>query len=530
MAGTKVVQYLSNNEFGQSYAARRTNTLLATLAPAFVAFGIHKQLAPQLHLTSICRAFFPRLATGPGVSLADEVCQISAIHTHYTTFEISVALATLVQIYTAYKLLASSDAKGRVWGIQTCAVLATASVAVALFTYALSVPYPVYLVSVALQCEKAVLALGAMYACDMTNDEEKNTSRLSDMAEKPHTPSTGFFASWPDLRLLPLIQLLILRMVCKDWLGSTVGRIMEESGNPLLAMLLSLALAGTFYMWSKHLPEFRALTKPPYLHTPKEYRDSKDTLYSPNSSTADLTEEAVPSPLKNLMIVVALVSMTSAATLKIMPVFSSYMWDWRALDLAKIFVGMSVSAMGGLLGTPTLLPYIFLGISKLCRRSIKPTDTNVVRLGALFAVAAGISCTVPNDVAFIVGVMVLSLVRSVSYPHMLDYIINGLGPVCGSGYALALVIGAMEVGTVTGDLIVPSLYASVFPATQAFFAILAVALAAAAVVLYRLPAHVTVWGAKEEQHGDTSSETDTMSPEIHSDDEMSRSISPWPVQ
>jgi hypothetical protein len=237
----------------------------------------------------------------------------------------------------------------------------------------------------------------------------------------------------------------------------------------------------------------------------------------------------VPSPLKSIMIVAGLVSMTSAASLKIMPVFSSYMWDWRTLDLAKISVGLSVTAMGGLLGTPTLLPYIFLGISKICRRSIKQSDTNVVRLGALFAVAAGISCTVPNDVAFIVGIMVLSLVRSVSYPHILDYIIHVLGPVCGSGYALALVIGVMDVGAVAGDLIAPTLYASVFPATQIFFTVLAVVMVVGAVALYRLPAHVSMWGAKEE-HADTSSETDTMSPEMHSDDEMSRSISPWPVQ
>ncbi|VBB87470.1 Hypothetical protein conserved in the Yarrowia clade [Yarrowia lipolytica] len=527
MTGTNVVQYLSNNDFGRSYAAKRTNTLLATIAPAFVAFGIHNQLSPQLHLTSICRAFFPRLTSGPGVSLADEVCQISAIHTHYTTFEIMVALATLVQIYTAFKILSTSDAKGRVWGVHMCAILATASVGVACFTYALGLPYPVYLVSVAMQCDKSVLALAAMYLCDMTNDEEKNTERISEVAEKRTT--TGFFAGWPDLRLLPLIQLLVLRIVCKDWLGSTVGRILEESGNPLLAMLLALGLAATFYMWSKNLPEFRALTEPSYLHTPKEYRDSKDTLYSPNSSTADLTEKAVPSPLKSIMIVAGLVSMTSAASLKIMPVFSSYMWDWRTLDLAKISVGLSVTAMGGVLGTPTLLPYIFLGISKICRRSIKQSDTNVVRLCALFAVAAGISCTVPNDVAFIVGIMVLSLVRSVSYPHILDYIIHVLGPVCGSGYALALVIGVMDVGAVAGDLIAPTLYASVFPATQIFFTVLAVVMVVGAVALYRLPAHVSVWGAKEE-HADTSSETDTMSPEMHSDDEMSRSISPWPVQ
>ncbi|KAG5367168.1 hypothetical protein CJU89_1621 [Yarrowia sp. B02] len=525
MAGTKVVQYLSNNNFGTSYAAKRTNTLLATIAPAFVAFGIHTQLAPQLHLTSICRSFFPRLTQGPGVSLADDVCQISAIHTHYTTFERLVALATLVQIYSAFRILSSSDTKGRVWGIHMCAILASASVAVACLTYTLRLPYPLYLVSVAMQCEKAVLALGAMYLCDMTNDEEKN--RVSE--EKP---AHGFFASWPDLRLLPLIQLLILRIVCKDWLGSTVGRVLEESGNPLLAMLLALGLASAFYVWSKTLPEFRnySLAGPSYLHTPKEYRDSKDTLYSPNSSTADLTEKAVPSPLKNIMAVAGLVSLASSAALKIMPVFSSYMWDWRALDLAKIAVGMSVSAMGGLLGTPLLLPYIFLGISKVCRRSIKQSDTNVVRLGALFAVAAGISCTVPNDVAFIVGIMVLSLVRSVSYPHMLDYIIHVLGPVCGSGYALALVIGTMDIGTVLGDLVAPSLYASVFPVTQAYFAVLAVALAAGAVSVYRLPAHMALWGFKDEQHADTSSETDTMSPEIHSDDEMSRSISPWPVQ
>lgn len=409
-----------------------------------------------------------------------------------------------------------------------CAVLALASVGVACLTYALGLPYPVYLVSVAMQCEKAVLALAAMYLCDMANDEEKNSERISEAAEKQRS-ATGPFSGWPDLRLLPLIQLLALRIVCKDWLGSTVGRILEESGNPLLAMLLALGLAAAFYTWSKHLPEFRALTGPSYLHSPKEYRDSKDTLYSPNSSAADLTEQAVPTPLKNLMIVAGLVSVSASASLKIMPVFSSYMWDWRTLDLAKISVGLSVSAMGGLLGTPILLPYIFLGISKIWRRSIKQTDTNVVRLGALFAVAAGISCTVPNDVAFIVGIMVLSLVRSVSYPHMLDYIIHGLGPVCGSGYALALVIGAMEVGAVAGDLIAPSLYAAVFPMTQAFFAVLALVLVVGAAALYRLPAHVTVWGLKEE-HADTSSETDTMSPEIHSDDEMSRSISPWPVQ
>lgn len=408
-----------------------------------------------------------------------------------------------------------------------CAILAAASIGVAFFTYALGLPYPVYLVSVAMQCEKSVLALAAMYLCDMTNDEEKNTERISEVAEKQ--AATGLFAGWPDLRLLPLIQLLILRIVCKDWLGSTVGRILEESGNPLLAMLLALGLAATFYMWSKHLPEFRALAGPSYLQTPKEYRDSKDTLYSPNSSAADLTEKAVPTALQNVMIVAGLGSMSASATLKIMPVFSSYMWDWRTLDLAKISVGLSVAAMGGLLGTPILLPYIFLGISKIWRRSIKQTDTNVVRLGALFAVAAGISCTVPNDVAFIVGIMVLSLVRSVSYPHMLDYIIHGLGPVCGSGYALALVIGVMEMGAVAGDLIAPSLYASVFPMTQAFFAVLVLALVAGAAALYRLPAHVTDWGLKEE-HADTSSETDTMSPEIHSDDEMSRSISPWPVQ
>lgn len=434
-----------------------------------------------------------------------------------------MALATLVQIYTAFKILSTSDVKGRVWGVQTCAVLAASSVGLAFLTYFLRLPYPVYLVSIGLQCEKSVLALAAMYLCDMASDEEKNT----ELSEKT---STSFFSSWPDLRLFPLVQLLILRIVCKDWLGSTIGRVLEESGFPLLAMLLALSLTGAFYTSSKTLPEFKSLAGPSYLHTPKEYRDSKDTLYSPNASTADLSEKAVPSTLKNIMVAGGLIAMAATSSLKIMPVFSSYMWDWRTLDLAKISVGLSVSAMGGLVGTPTLLPYIFLGISKVCRRSIGQSDTNVLRLGALFGVAAGISCTVPNDVAFIVGIMVLSLVRAVCYPHVLDYIIHGLGPLCGSGYALALVFGAMEAGAVAGDVITPSLYAAVFHITpQLFFAVLGVALAAGAVALFKLPAHVPVYGYKDE-HGDTSSETDTMSPEIHSDDDMSRSISPWPVQ
>lgn len=497
------------------------------MAPVFTAFGIHSQLAPQLHLTSICRAFYPRLRAGPGVSLSDEVCQIAAIHAHYSHFEILVAFATLIQIYSAYKILSSSDAKGRLWGIRMCAILATASIGLSCITYVAGLPYWVYLAAVAMQSEKSVLALAALYLCDMASDEEKNKERI------PAHPESlaGVFSVRPDLRLLPLVQLLVLHIVCKDWAGSTIGRILGESGSPLLAMLLALALATTFYVWSKSLPEFRGLARPSYLRAPREYRDSKDTLYSPNMSSADLVEsKLVPKPLKYILIAAGLTAMASSASLKIMPVFSSYMWDWRTLDLAKISVGVSVSAMGGLIGTPLLLPYIFFGISKVASRTIKPSDTNVVRLASLFAVAAAICCTVPNDVAYIVGTMVLSLVRSVSYPHMIDYIIHGLGPMCGSGFAMSLVIGVISASEVFGDVFAPYLYALAFPVTaQAFFGVFAVTQVASGLSIFQLPTHLTERAHKDET-GDTSSETDTMSPEIGSDEDMSRSISPWPMQ